>query len=91
MKKTMIGISFLACGIFTDLALIFSAVTCLPHMTAWSRSYPSKLMFLIFAGKSQFTDGAEGLGLGVFFIFGALLALSGLIILLKEYLSKKNN
>jgi hypothetical protein len=87
MRKIAIGICFLLSGIITDLALVFSAVTFLPHLTAWSTAYPSKLMFLIFAGKSRFSDGADGLGLGLFFSFGILLIILGTAILLKEYFS----
>ena len=70
MKKTIIGTALLISGVWTISFLISSALQFLPHLTAWSNSYPSKLFFLIFAGRSQFNDGADGLGLGMFFIFG---------------------
>lgn len=89
MKKTIIGISFLVCGIATDLALVFSAMSFLPHTSAWSTTYPSKLMFLIFAGKPQFNNDEGGLGLGWFFLFGVVLVALGVFILLREYLSKE--
>ena len=91
MKKTVIGIALLVCGIGIDLFLITSALQYLPNLTAWSNSYPSRLFFLIFAGSSQFNDGADGLGLGLFFIIGAVLAIFGIIILAIEYFKKDNS
>ena len=85
MKKTIIGIALLISGIIVDLFLILSAMQYLPHITAWSTSYPSKLFFLIFAGASQFNDGADGLGLGFPFVFGGVLIILGLSILAAEY------
>lgn len=90
MRKIAIGICFLASGIVIDLALVFSAIIYLPYQNAWSTSYPSKLMFLIFAGKSRFSDGADGLGLGLFFSFGMLLMILGVAILLREYFSRRS-
>ncbi len=89
MKKIAIGICFLVSGIITDLALVFAAVSFLPRQNAWDTAYPSKLMFLIFAGKSGFNDGADGLGLGLFFSFGILLMILGAAILLREYFSDR--
>lgn len=88
MRKAIIGIVLLTSGILTDLFLISSALQYLPHITAWSTSYPSKLFFLIFAGQSKFSDGADGLGLGLFFAFGIALIVLGLIILTIEYFKK---
>jgi len=89
MKKTVIGIALLISGILIDLCLTFTAMLHLPHLMAWSTSYPSKLCFLIFAGKSNFSDGADGLALGSFFIFGIVLMLLGLIVLAVEYFRKE--
>jgi len=88
MKKTIIGIALLASGIATNLFLISSALQYLPNLKAWSTTYPSKLFFLIFAGQSRFNDGADGLALGLFFIFGVALIVLGIIILAVEYFKK---
>ena len=88
MKKVVIGIALLINGIILNSFLIQTAMQYLPHMTAWSTSYPSKLFFLIFAGMSKFTDGADGLGLAVPFIFGTIMAIMGFIILIVEYFKK---
>ena len=74
MRKIVIGIALLFSGIMLNSLMILSAMQYLPHMTAWSRSYPSKLFFLIYAGWSRFNDGADGLGLGIPFVFGIVLA-----------------
>jgi hypothetical protein len=88
MKKTVIGAVILFAGILQTMGIIISGVIYLPHLTAWSTLYPSKLYFLILAGKSQFNDDANGLGLGVFFILGIIMALLGLGILIYEYIRK---
>jgi len=88
MKKTIIGIALLFNGITTISFLILSAVQYLPYLSAWSNSYPSKLFFLIFAGRSRFNDGADGFALGLFFVFGIALIILGLIILAIEYFKK---
>jgi len=89
MKKIAIGIALLISGLIFNSFLIFTAMQYLPQMTVWSNSYPSKLFFLIFAGMSQFNDGADGLGLGILFIFGIVLTVLGLIILAIEYFKKE--
>jgi hypothetical protein len=89
MKKTVIGIALLAAGIFDMLGLILAASVYLPHITSWENSYPSRLWFLIFAGRSPYNDGANGLGLGLLFVLGALLAAFGLIILIIEFVRKE--
>jgi len=88
MKKTVIGIALLVSGIGIDLFLISSALQYLPNLTAWLNSYPSRLFFLIFAGNSKFSDGADGLGLGLFFILGIVFIVFGIIILAIEYFKK---
>ena len=88
MKKTIIGITAFFGGIGTCLSLISSAVQYLPHLEAWSGSYSSKLFFLIFAGLPPVGDGADGLGLGIYFIFGIMLMLLGFAILAIEYFKK---
>jgi len=90
MKKTVIGIAMLISGIILNSFLILSAMQYLPHMTAWSSSYPSKLFFLIFAGQSRFNDGVDGLGLGIPFVLGVVFVILGLIILAIEYFKKEN-
>ena len=62
-----------------------------PNLTSWSNDYHSRLMFLIFADQSEFNDSADGLGLGIFFVFGTLLIILGIAILIKKYFSKKDN
>lgn len=89
MKRTIIGITFLISGILTSLAILFVAISYLPHINNWSTSYPSKLMFLIFAGTSQFRGTESGLGLGGFLVAGIVLAVLGTVMLLKEYFSKR--
>ena len=89
MKKTIIGISFLLSGLLLELSIIFVASAQLPQITSWSREYSSKLMFLIFAGFPKYSDGAYGLGLGVFFVLGAALIAMGILALLREYFSKE--
>lgn len=88
MKKTIIGIALLISGIILNSSLIFAAAQYLPYATTWITSYPSKLFFLIFAGNSRFNDGADGLGLGLFFIFGIILIVLGFSILAIEYFKK---
>ena len=88
MKRTIIGTVLLLSGIIVVMFIILIASLALPYLTAWSNTAPSKLFFLIFAGKSQFSDGADGLGLGLLFVFGTVLIILGLIILALEYLKK---
>jgi len=90
MKRTVIGIALLISGIMTTSLLVLSAMQYLPHLGAWSRSYPSRLFFLIFEGQSRFGDTADGLALGVPFVFGIVLIVLGLIILAVEYFKKDN-
>jgi hypothetical protein len=89
MKRTVIGITLFLGGLYTVMSIIHSAMLYLPDLNAWDTAYPSKLFFLILAGKSQFSDGADGLGLGLFFVLGIVLAILGLVILGKEYFGKK--
>ena len=90
MKRVLIGISLSVMGIIITLGVMLCAAICLPSTTAWNTSYPSKLFFLIFAGQSPFADGANGLGLGIFFVFGIVLTLIGLVMLLIEYFRKES-
>ena len=87
-KKALIGVCLLIAGIIETVGIIITASLSLASTTSWSTSYPSKLFFLIFAGKSRFDDGADGLGLGVFFVFGIILTILGLIVLGIEYFRK---
>ena len=89
MKKTVIGIATFFGGIGICLSIVSAAIGYLPFLEAWSGSYSSKLFFLIFSGLSHFDDGADGLGLGIFFIFGVTLMLLGLAVLAIEYFKKK--
>lgn len=91
MKKTLIGSVLLFAGVLQTIGVLISSVIYLPHLSAWSTSYPSKLLFAIMAGKSRFNDGANGLGLGLFFVFGIALTLLGLGILLYEFFKKEHN
>lgn len=89
MKKVLIGSVLLITGILDIVAIIIAAAVSLTAMQEWSYEYPSRLWFLIFAGKPQmhngFFEGVGGLGLGFFFICGVLLLILGLIILAVEY------
>lgn len=88
MKRTVIGTVILLAGVLQTMGIIISGVIYLPHLTALYTSYPSKLLFVILAGKSQFDDGADGLGLSIFFILGIIMMIFGLIILIYEYRRK---
>ena len=89
MKRTGIGIGCLLAGILDIIGVITAAAVCVPTVTSWSTAYPSKLWFLIFAGRSTFNDGADGLGLGLLFMIGALLAAGGLVILAIELVRRE--
>jgi len=88
MKRTLIGAVLLIAGVLQNIGIIISATISIPHFSSWSTTYPSRLWFLIFAGKSKYQSGADGLSLGILFIFGIIMIVSGLLILLIEY---KNN
>lgn len=88
MKRTFIGATIFVSGILQTLGIIISGVIYLPHVTSWSTTYPSKLIFTIMAGNEQIADDTIGLGLGWFFVFGIALILLGLGILLYEYFRK---
>lgn len=88
MKKTVIGVTFFIGGMIASLTTVLAAAVNLPHTNGWSTRYPSKLWFLIFAGKSSFNNGLHGLGLGPVFLFGLALLALGIFILLREYFSK---
>jgi hypothetical protein len=88
MKKTVIGAVILFAGVLQTIGIIISAAIYMPNLTAWSTAYPSKLLFLILAGKSRFSDGADGFGLGLLFILGIIMILLGLGILINEYIRK---
>ncbi len=86
MKKTIVGAVMLFAGALQTIGIIISGVIYLPHQSGWSTAYPSKLWFLIIAGKSQYSSGADGLGLGILFIFGIIMLLIGFCILISEYI-----
>jgi len=90
MKRVLIGISLSVMGMIITLGLLFFAGTYIPSLTSWYPWYPSKLFFLIFAGSSGLNDDANGLGLGIFFVFGVVLTLLGILILLIEYFRKES-
>jgi len=83
MKKTVIGSVIMITGAVIDLSLIIEASLYLPKMTEWSGS---RLWFAIF-GSRDFGDVAQSLSVGVPFIIGFILFVTGLIILAKEYFS----
>ena len=89
MKKTVIGAIIFLAGVVQTIGVFLCGILYLPHVTAWNTAYPSKLFFLIMSGNSQFSDGADGLGLGIFFVFGIAMVLFGLGILICE-LAKKD-
>ena len=90
MKKVWIGMCLFIMGVVETIAIILSASILLPGVTAWDTAYPSKLFFLIFAGRSEFNDGADGLGLGLFFVLGMIFMAVGLVILGVEYFRKES-
>lgn len=83
------GLVGLILGVLTDLVVIVVAAMSLPTTNTWSTAYPSKLWFLVFAGTSPHRDGANGLGLGWVFVFGALLAAAGIILLIMDFVKQK--
>jgi hypothetical protein len=85
MKRTIIGSIFLLTGMLNLIGTIISGSIYSSMLKTWDTSYGTKLWFSIFCGASKFNDGMDGLGLNVFFIFGILLIILGLVILLKEY------
>ncbi len=89
MKRAFIGSSLLFIGTLETVGIMLCAVLYLPHVTAWYTTYPSKMLFLIFAGKSSLNDGTDGLGLGIFFVVGILFMLLGLVMLGAEYFRKE--
>lgn len=90
MKKAFIGSSLLFMGTIETIGIMLCAVLYLPHVTAWYTTYPSKMFFLIFAGKSSLNDGTDGLGLGIFFILGIFFMILGLVMLVAEYFRKES-
>lgn len=88
MKKTIIGSVLLIAGVVQNIGIILSAALTMPYFTEWSTAYPSRLWFLIFAGKSKFNDGAEGLGLGILFVLSIILMSIGLTILICELVAE---
>lgn len=86
MKKTIIGAVMLIAGVLQTIGIIISGVIYLPHQSGWSTAYSSKLWFLIMAGKSKFSSGAGGLGLGTLLFFGIIMILIGFYILISEYI-----
>lgn len=90
MKKLLIAITLSVMGIIETIGVMLCAAVCLPSTTAWNTSYPSKLFFLIFAGQSPYGDAANGLGLGIFFVFGVILTIGGLVLMGIEYFKKES-
>jgi len=86
MRKTIIGAVLLIAGVLQTIGIILCGVIYLPHQNEWLSTYPSKLWFLIMAGKSKFSTGADGLGLGILFIFGIIMLLIGFCMLISEYI-----
>jgi hypothetical protein len=89
MKRTAIGIALMIIGILDMLGIIITSAISLASISDWSYDYPSRLWYLIFAGKPQmqngFASGSGGLALGFLFVVGVMLLITGLIILAIEY------
>lgn len=83
MKKVIIGSVLLISGIIITMSIIYGASTYATNITAWSGE--SKLWFAIF-GEAH--PGSQSLSLGPPFLIGALLGITGLIILAIEYFRK---
>jgi hypothetical protein len=83
MKRTIIGGTIMLSGVLTILSVIIAAAICVPSITSWRGS---KLWFAIFGAKQYGNEAVQSLFLGVPFIIGLVLAIIGLIILVREYL-----
>lgn len=81
MKRMIIGITFLFCGIIQTTGILFTAAICIP---------PSAVWFLLAAIMNNNVNGADGLGLGIFFVAGIAMTLFGLVVLLYEFFAKNN-
>lgn len=86
MKKTIIGGIIMLSGVLTTLSMIITAAIYVPNITTWSGS---KLWYAIFGAKQYGSEVVQSLFLGVPFVLGLVLTVIGLIILVKEYFSKK--
>ena len=83
MKRTIIGGIIMFSGVLTTLSIIIAAAIYVPSIKSWSGS---KLWFAIFGAKQYGNEVVQSLFLGVPFVIGLVLAVIGLIILVKEYL-----
>lgn len=83
MKKIIIGSVLLVSGIIIIMSIICGASIYSSNITAWSGN--SKLWFAIF-GEAY--PGSQSLSLGPLFLIGAVLGITGLIILAIEYYRK---
>lgn len=81
MKKAVIGSVIMITGAVIDLTLIFAASLYLPRMSEWRGL---RLWFAIF-GSRDLGDAVESLSVGVPFIIGLILFVTGFIILAIEY------
>jgi len=90
MKRVLIAITLSVMGIMETIGVMLCAAICLSDAPAWNSEYPSKLFFLIFAGQSPAGDAASGLSLGLFFVFGVVLTLSGLVLMGIEYFREES-
>jgi hypothetical protein len=85
MKRTIIGGILMLSGVLTSLSIIIAAAIYVPSITSWSGS---KLWFAIFGSRQYGDEVVQSLFLGVPFNIGLVLTVIGLLMLMKEYLSK---
>lgn len=78
MKKVVIGGILMLSGVLTVMGIIISAAIYATSITEWSGS---KLWYAIFGAKQYGSEVVQSLFLGVPFIIGMALAVTGLIIL----------
>lgn len=83
MKKTIIGLGLMVNGVLATIGIIIAAAIYAPNINEW---VGSKLWFAIFGANSE--DLAQSLNMGVPFIIGIVFIVTGLIIVVNEYVKK---
>ena len=81
MKKIVIGAILAICGTIIDSVIILAASLYCSSLNSWSGS---KLWYAIFGATHYGNEANLSLNLGIPFIFGAILLLSGIVILFIE-------
>ncbi|MEK4509735.1 hypothetical protein EJP82_27690 [Paenibacillus anaericanus] len=85
MKKTIIGITFIAIGTAICLRIITLASELFPTVDVWRGT---KLWFAIFGAMDLSNE--QSLFLGAPFVLGVILFFLGLLILIVEYFNLPN-